>query len=165
MKRLISVLCSILLILSCFVFVPSVDASESEESGELVLVSETVKYLEDGSSIITSVYEEVVQTRSNLYTKTGSKVDRYVSTEGETVWSLTVHGEFRIVEGASVTCTSASCSTAIYNDAWSCTRKSAFPSGNQAVANGQFQKTLLGIVVDTENVNVTLSCDPYGNLY
>lgn len=162
MKRLISIFCSVLLVLR---FVPNVSASELEKSGELVLVSETVKCLEDGSSIITSVYEEVVQTRSNIYTKTGSKVDRYVSTEGETVWSLTVHGEFRIIEGASVTCTSASCSTAIYNDAWNCTRKSASPSGNQAVANGQFQKTLLGIVVDTENVNVTLSCDPYGNLY
>lgn len=162
MKRLISIFCSVLLVLR---FVPNVSASELEKSEELVLVSETVKCLEDGSSIITSVYEEVVQTRSNLYTKTGSKVDRYVSAEGETVWSLTVHGEFRIIEGASVTCTSASCSTAIYNDAWSCTRKSASPSGNQAVANGVFEMRVLGIVISTENVNVTLSCDPYGNLY
>ena len=165
MKRLISILCSILLVLGRFVSVPNVSALEMEASGELVLISETVKYLEDGSSIITSVYEEVVQTRSNLYTKAGSKIDRYVNTDGEVVWSLTVHGEFRVIEGASVTCTSASCSTAIYNDAWRCTRKSAAPSGSQAVANGVFEKTLLGIVISTENVNVTLSCDPYGNLY
>ena len=165
MKRLISILCSILLVLGCFVSVPNVSALEMEASGELVLISETVKYLEDGSSIITSVYEEVIQTRSNLYTKAGSKIDRYVNTDGEVVWSLTVHGEFRVIEGASVTCTSASCSTAIYNDAWRCTRKSAAPSGSQAVANGVFEKTLLGIVISTENVNVTLSCDPYGNLY
>lgn len=165
MKRLMSILCSVLLVLSCFVFVPTVSASALEESRELVLVSETVKYLEDGSSIITSVYEEVVQPRSKLYTKTASKVDRYVSTEGEIVWSLTVHGEFRVIEGASVSCVSASCSSQVFHENWSCTQKSAAPSGSQAVANGQFQKTLLGIVLDTENVNVTLSCDPYGNLY
>lgn len=165
MKRWISLICSILLFVGCFVIVPRVNAAEYERFGELILVSETVEYLEDGSSIITSVYEELVQTRSNLYDKAGSKVYRYRNADGEVLWTLTVSGEFRIIEGASVTCTSASCSTAIYNDAWSCTRKSASPSGNQAVANGQFQKTLLGIVVDTENVNVTLSCDPYGNLY
>lgn len=165
MKRFISLLCSVLLFFGCFVIVPRVNAAEYECAKEMVLVSETVEYLEDGSSIITSVYEEVVMTRSNLYTKTGSKIDRYVSTEGEVVWSLTVYGEFQVIEGASVTCTSASCSTSIYNDAWRCTRKSAAPSGSQAVANGVFEKTLLGIVISTENVNVTLSCDPYGNLY
>ena len=165
MKRCISLICSILLFFGCFVIVPRVNAAQYERSGELILVSETVEYLEDGSSIITSVYEEVVMTRSNLYDKTGSKVYRFRNADGEVLWALTVHGEFQVIEGASVTCTSASCSTSIYNDAWSCTRKSAAPSGSQAVATGQFQKTLLGIVVDTENVNVTLSCDPYGNLY
>lgn len=165
MKRWISLICSILLFVGCFVIVPRVNAAEYERFGELILVSETVEYLEDGSSIITSVYEELVQTRSNLYDKAGSKVYRYRNADGEVLWTLTVSGEFRVIEGASVTCTSASCSTAIYNDAWSCTRKSASPSGNQAVANGVFEMTVLGIVISTENVNVTLSCDPYGNLY
>ena len=165
MKRLISLLCCVLLALSCFALAPYVSAAENESSEELVLVSETVEYLEDGSSIVTTVYEAVVTTRSNLYTKTGTKERVYTDADGNIVWSLTVHGEFRVIEGASVTCTSASCSSTIYNDNWSCTRKSASPSGNQAVANGVFEKTLLGIVISTENVNVTLSCDPYGNLY
>ena len=165
MKRWISLICSILLFVGCFVIVPRVNAAEYERFGELILVSETVEYLEDGSSIITSVYEELVTTRRNLYDKAGSKVYRYRNADGEVLWTLTVSGEFRVIEAASVTCTSASCSTAIYNDAWSCTRKSASPSGNQAVANGVFEMTVLGIVISTENVNVTLSCDPYGNLY
>ena len=165
MKRLISTLCSVLLVLSCFVFVPNVSASELEKSGELVLVSETVKYLEDGSSIITSVYEEVVQTRSNLYTKTGSRIDRYVSTEGEVVWSLTVYGEFQVIEGASVTCTSARSSATIYDSEWECVTQYAYVSGNQATAHGEFQRKLLGVVISSRTVDVTLSCDPYGNLY
>lgn len=165
MKWLMSLLCSVLLVLCCVAFAPCANAAENESFEELVLVSENVEYLEDGSSIITTVYEEVVTTRSNLYTKTGTKERVYTDADGNIVWSLTVHGEFRVIEGASVTCTSASCSSTIYNDNWSCTRKSASPSGNQAVANGVFEKTLLGIVISTENVNVTLSCDPYGNLY
>ena len=165
MKRLISLLCSVVLAVSCFVLSPCVNAAENEYTGVQILVSETVEYLEDGSMIITSVYENVVTSRSNLYSKSGNKERVYTDANGNIVWSLTVHGEFQVIEGASVTCTSASCSTAIYNDAWSCTRKSASPSGNQAVANGVFEMTVLGIVISTENVNVTLSCDPYGNLY
>ena len=165
MKRFISLLCSALMVFCGIVFVPNVNAAELEALGELVLVSETVKYLEDGSSIITSVYEEVVQTRSNLYTKTGSKIDRYVSAGGEVVWSLTVYGEFQVIEGASVTCTSARCSAAIYDSEWECITKYASVSGNQAIAHGEFQRKLLGVVISSRNVDVTLSCDPYGNLY
>ena len=165
MKQFKSLICSTLLVLSCFVIMPHVKAAEYDHSKELVLVCEIVEYLEDGSSIITSVYEEVMTTRSNLYDKTGSKVYRYRNADGVVLWTLTISGEFRVIEGASVTCTSASCSSQVFHENWSCTRKSAAPSGSQAVANGQFQKTLLGIVLDTENVIVTLSCDTYGNLY
>lgn len=164
MKRFVSLLCSVLLALSCVVFAPYVSAAGSEHFGKLVLVSETVEYLDDGSMIVTSVYEESVTARSSLYTKTGSKIDRRINAEGEELWSFTVSGEFRVIEGASVSCVSASCSSQVLHENWSCTQKSAAPSGSQAVANGQFQKTLLGIVLDTENVNVTLSCDQYGNL-
>lgn len=164
MKRFISLLCSALMVFSGIVFVPNVNAAELEDLGELVLVSETVKYLEDGSSIITSVYEEVVQTRSNLYTKTGSKIDRYVSTEGEVVWSLTVHGEFRVIEGASVTCTSARSNVEIFDSEWTCVSQYASPSGNKAIAHGEFQRELLGGVISARDVDVTLSCDHFGNL-
>lgn len=164
MKRLISLLCSMLLVLSCFTYAPCVRAVEEEPFVAQVLISKTVEYLEDGSMITTSVYENVVSSRSNLYNKSGTKERVYTDANGNIVWSLTVHGEFRVIEGASVTCTSASCSSAIYNDNWNCTRKSASPSGSQAVANGVFERTVLGIVISTENVNVTLSCDHFGNL-
>lgn len=162
MKRLISFICSILLVIGCMV--PCVSGAEYEDAEELVLVRETVAYLEDGSRIITSVYEEATTTRSNLYNKTGSRIDRYVDAGGAVLWSLTVHGEFRILEGASVTCISATCSSEVYNSDWTCTRKTATPSGSWTIANGEFAKTLLGIVVSRESVEVSLTCDVYGNL-
>ena len=165
MKRLISMLCSILLVLSCFVFAPCVNAAEDESFEELVLVSENVEYLEDGSFIITTVYEEVVTTRSNLYTKTGTKERVYTDADGNIVWSLTVYGEFQVIEGASVTCTSARSSATIYDSEWECVTQYAYVSGNQAIAHGEFQRKLLGVVISSRTVDVTLSCDPYGNLY
>ena len=63
-----------------------------------------------------------------------------------------------------MTCISATCSSEIYESAWSCTRKTAAPSGSWAIANGEFAKTLLGIVVSRESVDVSLTCDVYGNL-
>lgn len=165
MKRCISLICSVLLFFGCFVIVPRVNAAEYECAKEMVLVSETVEYLEDGSSIITSVYEEVVMTRSNLYDKTGSKVYRYRNTDGVVLWTLTINGEFQVIEGASVTCTSARCSATIYDSEWECITKYASVSGNQAIAHGEFQRKLLGGVISSRNVDVILSCDPYGNLY
>ena len=165
MKRSISFICCIMLVLSCISFAPRANASEAEQSNAQVLINQTVEHLEDGSMIITSVYEDVVSSRSNLYNKSGHKERAYRDAKGNILWTLTVYGEFRIIEGASVTCISAACSSEIYDPNWSCTRKSAAPSGNQAVANGVFEMIVLGIAISRQEVNVTLSCDPYGNLY
>ena len=165
MKRWISLICSILLFVGCFVIVPRVNAAEYERFGELILVSETVEYLEDGSSIITSVYEELMTTRRNLYDKAGSKVYRYRNADGEVLWTLTVSGEFRVIEGVSVTCTSARSSVEIFDSEWTCVSRYASASGNQAIAHGEFQRKLLGGVISARDIDVTLSCDHFGNLY
>lgn len=164
MKRTISLLCSLMLVFSCISVAPRAGATETGQSRAQVLVSKTVEYLEDGSMIITSVYEDVAVSRSSLYNKAGSKERVYTDENGNIVWSLTVYGEFRVVEGASVTCTSASCSVEIYDSEWECVTKYASTSGSQAVAHGEFQRKILGIVISERNVDVTLSCDPYGNL-
>ena len=162
MKHITAWICSFVILLGCAVL--PVSAAECDQLGEQQLINESVEYLEDGSMIITSVYEELVYTRSNLYNKSGSKVRTFVDNGGNVAWTITVYGEFRILEGASVTCISATCSTEIFNSDWSCTKKSAAPSGSWAVANGEFAKSLLGIVVSSESVEVSLTSDVYGNL-
>lgn len=164
MKRLITLFCSCLLILECFIFVPHVNAEEHNIPIGQVLISENIEYLDDGMSIVTSVYEDLTFMRSNLYNKSGSKIYRFRNADGEVLWTLTIHGEFRIIEGASVTCISATCSAEVYDPNWSCTRKSALPSGSWAIANGEFERSLLGIVVSRESVEVSLTSDVYGNL-
>ena len=164
MKRLISLLCSMLLVLSCFTYAPCVRAVEEESFVAQVLISKTVEYLEDGSIITTSVYENVVPSRSNLYNKSGTKERVYTDANGNIVWSLTVHGEFRVIEGASVTCTSARSNVEIFDSEWTCVSQYASPSGNKAIAHGEFQRKLLGGVISARDVDVTLSCDHFGNL-
>ena len=87
---------------------------------EQILVSEVVEHYEDGSTLVIAIYEITVPTKSNLYNKAGRKTYEYRGADGNILWTFAVQGEFRIIEGASVTCTSASCSSAIYNDNWNC---------------------------------------------
>ena len=161
MRKLI---CVLLVVLICLGTAFGVWADDGSSVNNLQLVSESVEYYEDGSSLVISVYEETVQTRSNLYNRVGRKDYKYRDANGTVLWTFAVTGEFRVLEGASVTCISASCSTEIFDEAWACTRRYAETSGSWAIANGEFERSLLGIVIDRDTVQVSLTCDVYGNL-
>lgn len=165
MKRLSRV--TFILLFAIMLAIPTLNvwAYDGYFAGEQILVSEIVEYYKDGSILVTSVYELTVPARSSLYNKAGRKTYEYRDVDGNILWTFAVQGEFRIIEGASVSCVSASCSSQVLHENWSCTRKSASPSGSQAVANGVFEMTVLGIAISTQEVSVTLSCDHYGNLY
>lgn len=141
-------------------------ASADSNSTNTVLVSETVEKLEDGSEIVTVIYEEVpaVATASTTYTKTGSATTTYKNSDGDALFALTTHGTFTVVSGVSATCTSASVSTTIYESGWSVDSKSASKSGNQAKGTGTFKKKVLGITVDTKTLTCTLTCSVNGVL-
>lgn len=161
MRKLI---CVLLVVLICLGTAFGVWADDGSSVNNLQLVSESVEYYEDGSSLVISVYEETVQTRSNLYNRVGRKDYKYRDANGTVLWTFAVTGEFRVLEGASVTCISASCSAEVFHEAWVCTRKYAETSGSWAIANGEFERSLLGIVIDRDTVQVSLTCDVYGNL-
>lgn len=161
MRKLI---CVLLVALICLGTAFGVWADDGSSVNNLELVSETVEYYEDGSTLVISVFVEPIRSRSNLYNRLGRKVYEYRDADGGILWTFAVTGEFRVLEGASVTCISASCSTEIFDEAWVCTRKYAETSGSWAIANGEFERSLLGIVIDRDTVQVSLTCDVYGNL-
>ena len=161
MRKLI---CVLLVALICLGTALGVWADDGSSVNNLELVSETVEYYEDGSTLVISVFVEPIRSRSNLYNRLGRKVYEYRDADGDILWTFAVTGEFRVLEGASVTCISASCSTEIFDEAWVCTRKYAETSGSWAIANGEFERSLLGIVIDRDTVQVSLTCDVYGNL-
>lgn len=130
----------------------------------MVLVSESVQPLSDGSYILTAVYEEAVRARAASYSKNGSKQSTYYNASGNALWKFTVEGIFTVNPGVSSVCTSATYSYDIYNTNWIYNRATSYYTGNQAIGEAEFIRKLLGITVERETCTLTLTCDKNGNL-
>ena len=136
----------------------------AEEADAEILISRTVEVQPDGSSIEILLYQSPVYTRGNSYSMSGSKVYNSTNAAGEVQWTFRVTGVFKVVEGSSVYCTSASHSYSIVNNNWNFVSGSSYKSGNKAIGNAEFNRKVLGIVVETDTCTVTLTCDANGNL-
>ena len=159
MKKLISIVCCLCLLTAIFVLPVSAEEADAE-----ILISRTVEVQPDGSSVEILVYQSPVYTRGNSYSMSGSKVYNSTNAAGEVQWTFRVTGVFKVVEGSSVYCTSASHSYTIAEDDWNYVSGSSYKSGNKAIGNAEFNRKVLGIVIDTGTCTVTLTCDANGNL-
>lgn len=133
-----------------------------------VLVSSETEYLEDGSYIITEIYEDVPTGGTAPYaatqTKSGSKIQTHTTKSGEVKWTFTLSASFSY-SSTSVTCNSANHSYNIVDDAWEISSPGSYKDSSQ-VAHGQaiFKEYVFFIITDTVVVDLTLSCDTNGNL-
>ena len=163
MKKLFAVL--LCLLIGCSVLCAPI-AQAQEETG--ILVSQQVEYLEDGSKIVTCVYEEVsnqgIATAATTVTKSGKKTKSVYDEDNELLFTLTVNGTFTVVTGSSATCTASSYSYSVSASSWSFKTGSATKSANKATANGTFVKKFLGITTETKTASVTLTCSTSGTL-
>ena len=130
------------------------------------LISQTVEVLPDGSKTIISLYEDVLPIApvATSYNTSGHKTYTGVNSSGETLWTFTLNGTFRVETGISATCFDASYSYTTPGAGWSLKTASATCSGNSAVGSATFVKKVLGITVETKDTSITLSCDANGNL-
>lgn len=159
MKKLISIVCCLCLLTAIFVLPVSAEEADAE-----ILISRTVEVQPDGSSVEILVYQSPVYTRGNSYSMSGSKVYNSTNAAGELLWTFKLTGVFKVVEGSSVYCTSASHSYTIAEDDWNYVSGSSYKSGNKTIGNAEFNRKALGIVVETDTCTVTLTCDANGNL-
>ena len=161
MKRIVTLVSCLCVFVCLFCFTVSAETVEQENG---ILLSRSVEILPDGSSVEVLVYEDSVYTRASTYSKSGYK--EYISRNaaGELLWTFKVTGVFKVVEGSSVYCTSASHSYSIVNNNWNFVSGSSYKSGNKASGNAEFNRKVLGIVVETDTCTVTLTCDANGNL-
>lgn len=102
-------------------------------------------------------------TMSTFATKTVSKsksADYYESNNSRS-WTITVSATFNYT-GNSSTCTKATTSHRIYDDAWKVT--SELPSRKENIASGAFavKKYVIGIPVKTVNKTLTITCSNTG---
>ncbi len=163
MKKITSIILSVLFIVSVCSFTASAAEVSIEKQGKLV--SETVEYFDDGSSVVTEIYEyDAPQGRSSTYSKTATKAKTIRNADGDVLWKFKVTGTFSVNDGVSATCTAASYSVSDLASSWSLKSATATRSGNKATANGTFQKKALFVVINTQDCSVTLQCDKNGNL-
>lgn len=149
MKRVLALVLTVLL-LSSFSMVAFAAPADK-------LISTTTEYSEDGSYIVTEIYESAIQPRTG---KTGYAESTYYSSNGSKIFVVTVNGTFSYVEAVTSAATSATASVSIYSNKASFVSKNAYTSGATAVATGTVNYS-----GDTITRTVTLTCDKYGNLF
>ena len=154
---------SLCVALPCSVSAATIPNSLSQDNAD-ILISESVEYLEDGSSITTSVYKSPILSRAATYEQPGSKTITFKDSNGKILWKYTLSAIFVVNPGVSATCKSASGTPFIYDNSWSVVSNKPSRSGNKATGTITMQKKLLGTVVQTTTQTVNLTCDANGNL-
>ena len=152
MKRLVSVILTVMLIGTCFVL----PVSAATRAFSDVLIARDVETLDNGDYVISELYAPSVQDR---FTTTGRKTSTYYNSVGTKIWDVTVTGTFSYSYGVSSEATSASATVAIYDNKAVFKSKDAYTTGNTAVATGTVTYNLSVL-----SRTVKVSCDKYGTL-
>lgn len=66
-------------------------------------------------------------------------------------------------DGATSSCTAATCSVAVYDDGWNLDTKYAYRSGDTAYASVTMCHMVLGVMVEKSTCKLTHTCDKNGN--
>ena len=123
-------------------------------------VDSQIEYLPDGGYIETVITESVSRASG---TKTGSKLQRRVDSDGNEEWAIRLQGTFSY-NGTAAACTNAVCTVTVSADNWYVVSKSAGKSGATASAEVTMGRKVLGITVSKPEYSLTLTCDKNGNL-
>lgn len=151
MKRF-SIIVSLLLVVTLFV-PTSVIANDLTQTSEII-------YLENGCYITIEITESPERASAS---KSGTKNYVYRSNSGNELWRASLRGTFTYT-GTSATCTASSCTTTVTDTAWYEVSKNASRSGASAIGEFVMGHKILGITINKETVNMSLTCDANGNL-
>ncbi len=167
MKKIITVL--LLLSILCAFSLPTYAAgAEGEETN---IGNTQVVYFDDGSYVVTTLEVETIGSgdsgiapASTTQTIQGTRTAIWYSDDGDTEWEYILIGLYTVELGVSAVCTSASYTKTIYKSGWKFSDGSATAEGNVAYGGGVFKKKVLFITTKTATVDISITCDIYGNL-
>ena len=150
---------------SFFMLVGVKQVSATSES-EPTLVSTTTETLEDGSYIVTEIYETTSNTnsRSNLYNKTGNKIVTKYSALNVVMWEYTLTASFVVDEGVDAMCSNAGYNYDIKDFTWEFYDGESSWVRNVARGVGTFECTIFFVSAQIVDIDITITCDEYGNL-
>lgn len=164
-KSFTSIMLSVLLL---FLLILPVNA----ETGEPI--AETAVYNDDGSSIIcfsdgSKLSISAVKTTDAPFSTcvTAHRYSReatYSDAGGDLQWKYVLTGDFTYEYGKSSACINAYYTQEMYNSSWSFSDGEAIKSGNMAIGKGVYKLKMLFITVKTFNIDISLTCDVYGNV-
>lgn len=163
MKRVLSVVTIVILLMS-ILSVSTLAASGSSIEPSIDLeTAENIEYFSDGSYLITTIATVSDIAPMSTSTKSGSKSYHYYNSKDVEQWTATIIGTFSY-NGSSATCTSSSTSYTIYNSNWKVKEATATKSGNKAIGNFTVKYYFLGVPTKTIEHTLTLSCSATGVL-
>lgn len=151
MKRFIRIL-SFLLVISLFVPGNAYAASKGYENCEIV-------YYDDGSYMV--IETTYIDTRATS-TRVGYRTYTWYSAFNNEEWIATLSATFEYDKTTAV-CLSSNCDVEIIDTNWRLESKSASKSGATATAQVTMQHKLLGITINTETIDLSLTCSPNGD--
>ena len=119
-----------------------------------------VQRFTDGSYLVITV--QTIETYASG-TKTGTATCTYYSTSDEILWVAVLTGTFTY-NGTTATCTASSCNVTVYKNNWYVISKSASKNANAATGTVTMGCKFLGVTIMQETYDLSLSCDPNGNI-
>ena len=141
-----------------------VKADTNNEENDLLLVSSETTYEADGSYTVSNVYKSSISSYGNVYTTHGNKDVTKYSASDDVLWVYTLTAYYTVNTGVSAICFDASYTYNISGSGWSFSNGSTYYDENYATGKGKFTHKLLFVTTQTVNIDITLTCDEYGNL-
>ena len=126
--------------------------------------SQQIKYLEDGSYMVTTIDETIfISGDFSLCSKTvtKSKTMEYCDADGTICWDLIVKGTFTY-DGKTSKCTSVSSNSHSYDNHWHLTGRTATKEGSTAYTSVVAKRYEGDTLEKTLNPTLSLTCSPTG---
>ena len=155
MKRIISTLLTVVLVLSLFSLKTNAASYSKTEkkviSGQTYFIETTIK---ENTTFLNAF------RKASAKSKTATKTSNVKDSHGAILWSLSVTGTFSY-DGNSAQCTSCSHQTSTSNG-WSIQNSSSGYSGNSATATATAKRS--GIYGYTMTESITITCSASGKI-
>lgn len=134
------------------------------ENNDLILISTSTVNNNNGSYTVTKLYKASNTAKDTTYNTYGIKDVTHYESDDSITWQYTLTGYFTVTSGVSSVCTNATYSQYINASGWYFSNGSATYSGNTAYGAGTYKYKILFITIQTIEIDISISCDIYGNL-
>ena len=164
---------AILSVILAFVFMTALCApalSENQPAGTELYIkhsdgSAEIVYSDGTKLVLSAPYSDSPSPKNVTSTTFTSRRDATIeNSDGTVACKFTLTARFTYEYGVSSACIGTSHTYNVYDDKWSYKSGSSSYSGNTATGAATFTKKLFLFITQDHVVNISLTCDKYGNV-